>query len=183
MKFGGRSSSNRLEEVITKWLIDEGFEVKKLDPRFPIKTVWGIDVRTPPPMTVGFSIFKPAERTDRFVILLGVAISPEHLTELSKLKPTERLKFMSRLMLEILKICPTCHVVVEPNPISPRGISTSLTILEETLRKEGRNYLLNSIYRIINTFIAIISYFNEAFPEVTMSKTQQTGGKTTLTSI
>jgi len=161
---------DELEEIVTKWLIEEGFTIKKLDPRFPIKVVWGLEVRTPPPLNVGFRVFKPQLRPDRLVLMLGVAISPEHLRELERLDEGKRFKFFSRLLLELIKVCNTCNVVIEPSPFNPRGITATLTLLEDHVKSSGKQGLLNEIYKILNVFIAIISYFNEVFPHVTLTK-------------
>ena len=153
------------EDKIIKWLVDEGFEVKSIDPRFPVKTVWGIDVMTPPPMKVGFRIFRPAVKPDRFIVLLGVAISPEHLERLSKLKVEERYAFSSRLLLELVKICNICNSVIEPSPLDPRGISVTMIMLKESIENMDKQQFLERIYMILNSYIAIVSYFNSNFPE------------------
>jgi len=162
--------SDDVEEVITKWLLDEGFEVKRITTGLPIESSWGLDVRTPPPTRIGFRVFKPKAKPDRTILTLGVAIAKEHLSELNKMRREDRFRFISRLVLELLKVCNTCNILVEPSPIDPRGITITLILIDDYIRKSGRQEFLNNVYKLLNTYVAIISYFNEAFPHIPTSK-------------
>ena len=162
--------SNDIEEMVTKWLLDEGFEVKRITTGFPIESLWGLEVRTPPPTRIGFRVFKPKAKPDRTILTLGVAIAKEHLSELGKMRAENRFRFTSRLVLELLKVCNTCNILVEPSPINPKGITVTLILFDEYIKNSGRQEFLNNVYKLLNTYVAIISYFNEAFPYIPTSK-------------
>jgi len=166
----GGSVGGDIEDVITKWLLDEGFEVKRITAGLPIESSWGLDVRTPPPSRIGFRVFKPKAKPDRTILTLGVAIAKEHLSVLNKMRREDRFRFISRLVLELLKVCNTCNILVEPSPIDPRGITITLILIDDYIRKSGRQEFLNSVYKLLNTYVAIISYFNEAFPHIPTSR-------------
>ncbi len=154
----------RIKELITNWLVDEGFEVKNLDSLPPIEMVWGLDVFTPPPLKVNLKIFKPGDRRDRVILLLGVGISPEHLSKLSRLKPEDRLRFTSKLLRRILSVCNTCNVAIQPNPVEPQALTVALTMFDRDISEDSKPVFLERITLLVNAFLTIVSTFNEDFP-------------------
>ncbi len=161
------------QELITNWLIEEGFEVKKLTVMPPIKILWGLDVFTPPPLRVNLKIFKPENRNDRVIILLGVGISPEHRAALSKLTEEQRLKFSSKLLSRILSVCNICTVAIQPNPVNPQAVSVGTTVFDVEITDTFKPRFTERISLLINSFLTIVSTFNEEFPVIPKGKSHE----------
>ncbi len=155
-----------VEKLVTDWLIEEGYEVKKLPQTPQVKFSWGLDVFTPPPLRVNIKVFKPEERKDRFILLLGVGISPEHQTALNRLSREGRLKFSSKLLSRLIQACVTCSIAIQPNPIEPQGISVALTVFDSELSKDSKPRFMEGMAKMINAFLLIVSTFNEEFPVI-----------------
>ncbi len=157
---------SEVKKLITEWLVEEGFEVKKLPAAPQVKFTWGLDVFTPPPLRVNIKIFKPEERPDRVIILLGVGVSPEHQQALSRFKPKERLKFSSRLLYRLITACNNCSVAIQPNPVDLKGVSVASTFFDAEVSEGFKPKLLNMLMVMVNAFLLIVSTFNEEFPVV-----------------
>ncbi|PUA33560.1 MAG: hypothetical protein B7O98_03850 [Zestosphaera tikiterensis] len=92
-------------DLVSKWLVEEGFEIRKFEGGVtPLKVVWGLDVFTPPPK-LNIKIVQYEGREDRYFLLLGVGISPEHRRELDRLNVEGRLRFSSKLVSRVLSVC------------------------------------------------------------------------------
>ena len=168
-----------IRETITSWLLDEGFEVKKLNVMPPLKIAWGIDVYTPPPMKVNVKIFQPENREDRVILLLGVGISPEHLNELNKLSEKEKLKFSSILLSRLISVCNTCSVAIQPNPVNPQGISIGITLYASDVDEKYKPRFMEKLAVLVNMFLTVVSTFNETFPVLPKEKSKEAGSTTT----
>ncbi|MCD6324433.1 MAG: DUF2299 family protein [Desulfurococcales archaeon] len=155
-----------VEKLVTNWLIEEGYEVKKL-PQIPqVKFTWGLDVFTPPPLRVNIKLFKPEDRNDRVILLLGVGVSPEHQAAISRLPREGRLKFSSKLLSRLIQACATCSIAIQPNPIEPQGISVALTVFDAEITEDFKPRLMEKMTVMINAFLLIVSTFNEEFPVI-----------------
>ncbi|MEM1773387.1 MAG: DUF2299 family protein, partial [Desulfurococcaceae archaeon] len=75
-----------IKDQITKWLIEESFTVTKLETPPEARVSWSIGVTTPGVPGIRFSVIMPMEKQDRVVLVMGIAISQEHKSELEKLK-------------------------------------------------------------------------------------------------
>ncbi len=158
--------SKKVRDLITGWLIDEGFEVRNFTLPEPAEVVWGLDVFTPPPLRVNLKIFKPKDRRDRVMMILGVGISPEHLRRLAKLGSKGRLSFSSKLLRNILSVCNYCSVAIQPNPIDPQAVTVGIAVFDSEVHEDSKPRFLEKVMLLVNTFLAIISTFNEEFPVV-----------------
>jgi len=156
--------TQRIKELITNWLVEEGFEVKNLGSLPPIQIAWGLDVFTPPPLKVNLKVFKPKGREDRIIILLGVGVSPAHAKKLAKLKPEGRLRFSSKLLGRVLSVCNICNVAIQPNPVEIQAITVALTVFDSRIKEDSKPEFLERITLVVNAFLEIISTFNEEFP-------------------
>ena len=136
---------SEVKKLITEWLVEEGFEVKKLPATPQVRFTWGLDIFTPPPLRVNIKIFKPEERPDRVIMLLGVGVSPEHQQALTRLKPEERLKFSSRLLYRLIMACNSCSIAIQPNPVDPKGVSVALTFFDAEVSNNFKPRLLNKL--------------------------------------
>lgn len=156
--------SGSTDELVEKWLIEEGFNVRRLEPQPPFKVVWGLDVFTQPPMNINFKVFRPEGREDRYVLLIGVAVSPEHRRKLNELSPEEVLKFTSKLMCRVISMCPACNVVVQPSTVDPQAISVAQAVFRDEVSEGFKPRFVERVYVLINSFFTIVSTFNEEFP-------------------
>ncbi len=154
------------DELVSKWLIEEGFNVRKLETQPHFRIAWGLDVFTQPPLHINLKVFRPEGREDRYVLLLGVAVSPEHKKKLSELSVEEVLKFSSKLMYRIIAVCPTCNIGLQPSPIDLQAITVARVVFRNELSENYKPRFVEHIYRLMNTFFTIVSTFNEDFPVI-----------------
>lgn len=156
----------REDELISKWLIEEGFNVRKLEAQPHFRIAWGLDVFTQPPLHVNLKVFRSEGREDRYVILLGVAVSPEHKKKLSELSSEEVLRFSSKLMYRIISVCPVCNTGLQPSPLDLQAITVARVVFRSELSEGYKPRFVEYIHMLINTFFTIVSTFNEDFPVI-----------------
>lgn len=154
------------DELVSKWLIEEGFNIRKLETQPHFRIAWGLDVFTQPPLHVNLKVFRPEGREDRYVLLLGVAVSPEHRKKLSELSVEEALRFSSKLMYRIITVCPACNIGLQPSPIDLQAITVARVVFRNELSENYKPRFVEHIYRLMNTFFTIVSTFNEDFPVI-----------------
>ena len=157
--------SSDLEGTLTKWFIDEGFEVKKLAAPPQLKVVWGLDIYTPPPLKINIKVFQPVQGQDKVVFLLGVTVAPEHRSALGKLALDDRIRFSSRLLRTLACVCSDCATALQPNPIDLQAITVAKPLYVNEIEGNGKSVVMSTIAKLVNSFLAIISTFNEEFPE------------------
>lgn len=152
------------DELIGRWLIEEGFNVRRLETHPPFKVVWGLDIFTQPPLNINLKIFRPEGREDRYVLLLGVAVSPEHKKKLRELSSEDVIKFSSKLMTRVISVCPTCNIGLQPSVADLQAVTVAQVIFRDEVNDRFKPRLLERVYVLINAFFMIISTFNEEFP-------------------
>uniref|UniRef100_A0A7C2BL01 DUF2299 domain-containing protein n=1 Tax=Thermosphaera aggregans TaxID=54254 RepID=A0A7C2BL01_9CREN len=158
--------SSNVHELVSKWLVEESFTIRKLEAPPEAKILWGLDVFTPGQPGVNFKIINPADKSDRVLIVLGIGISPDHKRELEKLRQTDRLKIISNILGKALSVCIDCQITVQPNMVDPQALSILLVLFNEEITLYGKPYFMRLIARTLNTYFAIISGFNEWFPVI-----------------
>ncbi len=158
--------SSNVHELVSKWLVEESFTIRKLEAPPEAKILWGLDVFTPGQPGVNFKIISPADKSDRVLIVLGIGISPDHKRELEKLRQTDRLKIISNILGKALSVCIDCQITVQPNMVDPQALSILLVLFNEEITLYGKPYFMRLIARTLNTYFAIISGFNEWFPVI-----------------
>ncbi|MEM1740430.1 MAG: DUF2299 family protein [Desulfurococcaceae archaeon] len=166
-----------IKDQITKWLIEESFTVTKLETPPEARVSWSIGVTTPGVPGIRFSVIMPMEKQDRVVLVMGIAISQEHKSELEKLKPTERVKVIHSILLKALSVCTDCKIAVQPDVVNPFTIAINMEIFGEEIERYGKSYFMKLLTRFLNTYLAIVSGFNEWFPvlpQVTKEKEPRT---------
>lgn len=155
-----------LRDLITKWLVEEAFVISKLETPPEARVAWSIGASTPGVPGIRFSVLSPADRQDRVILAMGIAISPEHRSELEKSKPTERIRAMHSILSKALAVCIDCKIAVQPNIVDPQSITINMEIFEEEIVKYGKPFFIRLLTRFLNTYLAIVSGFNEWFPVV-----------------
>lgn len=155
-----------IEAMIYKWLLDENFTVRKIDRPQDFRAKWGLNANTPGAPGIAFSIINPLDKPDRYVMTMGIVISPEHRRELDKHKPQERLRIMNNILFHALSICPECKIVVQPNLLNPEFITVNLDFFAEEFQSDKRFSFMKSLYKFLNTYIAIVAGFNEWLPVI-----------------
>lgn len=153
-----------IKDRISKWLLDEKFLVTQVDTAAVKGIAWGLNVSTPPPLNVKFAVLIPADMQDKVVLAMGIAISPEHKAELEKLKQTERVKVVHSVLSRALIVCNDCKISVQPTLVDPATIVINLELYKEELESHGKPLFMKSVIKLINTYLAIVSAFNEWFP-------------------
>jgi hypothetical protein len=155
-----------IRDLISKWLIEESYIVSKIEDIGVSGIVWGLNVSTPGAPGVKFSIICPSDRRDRVVLVLGVVIATEHRRELEKLDLRERVKLLHTILSKALTICIDCKIAVKPVISDPQVIVVNMEIFNEEIEKYGKPHFVRILYRLINTYLAIVSGFNEWVPIV-----------------
>ncbi len=150
-----------MADKVLKWLVESGFKVEKLTEVQTLRAKWGYRVTTPPPIPTTIAIFEPQDYSDRLLLLLGINIAPEHRMGILRMDRSKRLSFMSRVILDILRICPTCRVGVQPSMIEPQSIVATLILFYENLTKSS---LVNSLVMLSNVYTSVLANFWSEFP-------------------
>ncbi|ADV64909.1 DUF2299 domain-containing protein [Desulfurococcus mucosus] len=151
-------------DLISKWLMDESFILRRFEAPPEARVKWGVNVSTPGTPGVNFTVVNPLDKPDRYILALAILISPEHARELDKLKPAERLRVMHSILSKALTVCADCKIMVQPNILSPQAIAVNMELFEEEIHRYGKPFFLRLVWRLLNTYLAIVSGFNEWMP-------------------
>ena len=154
-------------DLVTKWLIEESFIVSKLETPIEARLSWSLGVTMPGPLGLRFTVLSPVDKPDRIILVMGIAISPEHRELLEKLKPQEKLRIMHSILSKSLPVCIDCKIAVQPSILNPQSVTINMEIFQEEIEKYGKPFFLRTLTRLINTYLAIVSGFNEHFPVIT----------------
>ncbi|MEZ0394446.1 MAG: DUF2299 family protein [Desulfurococcaceae archaeon] len=165
-----RGLTAKPEELINRWLVEEGFIVRRLEAPPELRIAWGLDVNTPLPPNINFKVMKPADRPDRFVIFLGVTVSPEHRKWLSTKSQQDVLRFTSRLAHMVLSVCNDCQLTIQPSFVDPQTITIALGVFEEEVREGRKGEFVRNVVRVLNAYFTVVSAFNEEFPVIPQAK-------------
>ena len=68
---------------------------------------------------------------------------------------------MSKVLLDIIHLCPECKFVIQPNMLNPKAIIISRTLFCNDLTKSK---LIDEVVRLVNVFIAINANLWMKFP-------------------
>jgi hypothetical protein len=161
-----------IKDVISKWLLEESYTISNLEGVGVPGIAWGLSVSTPGAPGVKFSIISPSDKRDRIVLVLGVVISPEHRKELEKLSVNERVRLLHTILLKALTVCSDCKIAVKPAISDPQAIIINLEVFNDEIEKYGKSHFMRTLYRLINTYLAVVSGFNEWIPVVISEKHQ-----------
>jgi hypothetical protein len=161
-----------VKEVISRWLLEESYTISNLEGVSVPGVEWGLAVSTQAPPGVKFSVISPSDKRDRVILVLGVVISPEHRRELEKLSVNERVRLLHTILSKALMVCSDCKIAVKPAISDPQAIVINLEVFNDEIEKYGKSYFLRTLYRLINTYLAVVSGFNEWFPVVVSEKQQ-----------
>ncbi len=158
----GKKESD-IEKKISSWLIEEGFRVSKLEKLPGVEVLWGYNVFTPPPTEVNIKVFQPKNFPSQLVLLMGVSFSKPHQEAIAKLGVDERVKFMSSMLIDLTKICPTCRIGVQPNMVTPQAIIVSRVLMVDEVTK---SQVLDEIVRLVNCFLVVNAKLWNKFPRI-----------------
>lgn len=162
-----------LKETIVRWLVEEAFAISQLELPLEARVSWGLTVATPGSPQVKFSIISPLDRHDKVILVIGIAISPEHRNLLEGLKPTERIKIVHSILSKALPVCIDCKIVVQPNILCPQTITISMELFEEEIERYGKPYFIKVVSRLLNTYLAVVSGFNEWLPVIPPTESER----------
>jgi len=161
-----------IKDLISKWLLEESYTVSNLESMGVPGIIWGFSVSTPGAPGVKFSIICPSDKKDRVILVLGVVISPEHRRELEKLSVSDRIKLLHTILSKALSVCIDCKIAVKPAISDPQALIINIEIFNDEIEKYGKPYFMRLLYRLINTYLSIVSGFNEWIPVVVSEKHQ-----------
>jgi len=169
---------NELRERIINLFLEEGFEVKKLPQPPQVNINWGLEVITPPPLRIKLHVVSIPGKEDRVIVTLPVTISPQHMAEYEKLNPKNKIDLYSSMLQKLIHTCPTCQIVLQPNPLELRNIAVSKVVMVEELDPKT---VIEVFTLMMNCFNVIISEINRVLPGPLLSQTGKSGeeGSTT----
>lgn len=144
-----------------------GFRVENT-PEKPPHAVWSYEIVSPPPLAVRLRAFML--NTNVLVLGIGVKFSPEHQQSIQALESKEKLRLSSRLILEMLRVCPYCRIAVQPTLDNPEAV---IAEVHRLLTDYNKTVIAEDIVRLVNVYIAINAVLWDYFPQVgNMSKPQ-----------
>ncbi|MEM4527931.1 MAG: DUF2299 family protein [Desulfurococcaceae archaeon] len=158
--------TDSVKDFINKWLIEESFIVSKLDAPPEARIKWGLNISTSGTPGIRFTIINPLDKPDRMILAMGIMISTEHRREIEKAKLVDRVRAMHSILSRALSVCIDCKIAVQPSIIDPQTITVNMEIFEEEILNYGKPYFLRLVARFLNTYLAIVSGFNEWFPVI-----------------
>ena len=169
---------NELRERIINLFLEEGFEVKKLPQPPQVNINWGLEVITPPPLRIKLHVVSIPGKEDRVIVTLPVTISPQHMAEYEKLNSKNKIDLYSSMLQKLIHTCPTCQIVLQPNPLELRNIAVSKVVMVEELDPKT---VIEVFTLMMNCFNVIISEINRVLPGPLLSQTGKSGeeGSTT----
>jgi len=163
----------KLRDAVKEYLEKWGFQCKEPG-EHPPGAEWSLDVLTPPPLNVGVKIVYL--KTGVMTAVMGVKFSPEHARLVGELKEEERIKFATRMLIELLKICPSCRIAIQPGIQQPEAVLVEAHLDPERLREEGLEGLLHAVQVLVNAYILVNALLWEKFPPKTGVYRQQPMG-------
>ncbi len=172
-----KEKKNDTEKNVSNWLIEEGFKLGKLEQLPGIEYKWGYNVFAPPPVQVNIKLFQPKPFPTQIVMVMGVSLSKEHQEALSKLSVNERIEFLSTLLIDLTKICPSCRIAIQPNMLEPKAIVVTRVLFEDNISKP---LLIDEITRLINCFLVINASLWRKFPKISGTKKSKEGPLTVM---
>ncbi|MCE4617746.1 MAG: DUF2299 family protein [Desulfurococcales archaeon] len=146
-----------IKSKITEWLIEEGFEVKKMPVPPKAKLRWGLEALTPPPIRIKLNILSIPQRDDVVFFRLPVSLSDTHQKAYSKLDKQERIRLYFELYRSLLTMCPKCHVILAPNPTDLKNIMVSRMLFLDNVTRQS---LSDTMTMLMNSFIVISAVLN-----------------------
>lgn len=164
----GKSVEQGLTPTEFKELVKRlGFRVENT-PEKPPQAVWGYEIVSPPPLAVRLRAFML--NTNVLVLGIGVKFSPEHQQSIQALEPKEKLRLSSKLILEILRVCPYCRVAVQPTLDNPEAV---IAEIHRPPTSYNKAVIAEDLVRLVNVYIAINAVLWNHFPQVSnISKPQ-----------
>jgi len=157
----GKNVESGLTPTEFKKLVEKlGFRVENT-PEKPPHATWSYEIVSPPPLSVRLRAFML--NTNVLVLGIGVKFSPEHQRSIQALESKEKLRLSSKLILEILRVCPYCRVAVQPTLDNPEAVIAEVHRLSTSYDKA---VIAEDIVRLVNVYIAINAVLWDYFPQV-----------------
>lgn len=146
-----RSADKQIEE----WLKELGLTIS----RPPQAKEFFHIVISPPQGGPSLSIVRINENSKFYIIVMGIAIHPTHVSALMSLKREERVKFIIDLQLEALKYG-VDFVAMPPNQEAPNIIQVSRPLFMDNLTA---NEFINALLSVRNAGVSIMLKFTQKF--------------------
>jgi len=127
----------------------------------PPQAVWSYEIISPPPLAVRLRAFML--NTNVLVLGIGVKFSPEHQQSIQSLETKEKLRLSSRIILEVLRICPYCRIAVQPALDNPEAV---IAEIHRLLTDCNKAVIAEDVVRLVNVYIAINAVLWDYFPHV-----------------
>ncbi len=150
----------KLRELVESVAVRAGFEAKKADVEPPLGLDWVLDIVAGVP---GMQVVVRAAGSDkhgRLVLIMPIGFSDVHRSLISGLPVDKRVTLVSRMLREVLRVCPYCRVGVGGTIADPQGIVAEVHYVE----KPEPQRLLDDITRLLGVFLVVNAVLWEEFP-------------------
>ncbi len=148
-----------VKNIVKKALERLGFQVMEVAAK-PPGAKWAFDVVSPQPLSLRLRVAEL--ETDVLVFGIAIVLSEEHRSAYMRLQTSERMKLTSRIILEVLRVCPYCRVMIQPR------LDQLETIVAEVHHYPSHGIDERSvgeyIHRLVNVFLAVNAVLWERFP-------------------
>ena len=164
----GKSVELSLTATEFRELVEKlGFRVEDA-PEKPPQAVWSYEIISPPPLAVRLRAFML--NTNVLVLGIGVKFSPEHQQSIQSLESKEKLRLSSKIILEVLRVCPYCRVAVQPTLDNPEAV---IAEIHRLLTDHNKAVIAEDVVRLVNVYIAINAVLWNYFPQVSSTSRPQ----------
>ena len=150
---------DELRGRITSWLTAAGFIVAPHQGPLPSNAAWGLLVTTPPPLQVKVRLL--CLKDGGVIAGIAINISDYHKKALEELEERERIRLSSRMIREVIKVCPYCRLGVQGPLHLPTAIIAESYLDGKALTMQR---LVDDVTRLVNIFLIVNSLLWEYVP-------------------
>ncbi len=155
-----KTNEPNAKDIIRVTLESLGFRVREEKGIIPPDAKWVLEVSTPHPLNLKLRV---AELKSEVVVFgIAIVLSEEHMRAYMELDESSKLRLASRLLLEMLKVCPFCRVSMQPS------VNNVKTIVVEVHHYPSRSLnetlVADYIHRLVNVFFAVNAVLWDRFP-------------------
>ncbi len=143
------------DKQVEEWIKELGLSVN----RPPQAKEYFHVLVAPPQGGPALSVIRINENSKFYVIAMGIAIHPTHISSLMSMKKEDRIKFLIDLQLEALRYG-VDFVAIPPNQEVPNAIQISRPLFVENLTA---NEFINTLLNVRNAGVSIMLKFAQKF--------------------
>jgi len=150
----------KLRELVESVASRAGFEVRSANVEPPPGLDWVVDVVAGAPGMQVVVRVAGSDRQEKLVLVMPIGFSETHRSLIMGLEAEKRVRLVTRIIREVLRVCPYCRVGVGGTPVEPQGVVAEI----HYVARPDPQRLLDDITRLLSVFLAVNAVLWEEFP-------------------